>query len=407
MARIRSNPLRSSTLPTNTPKAPQTSTPPRASTLPTSTPTARPTTPATTSPATRPTTPGATSPAGRPTTPGATTPGATLTPGATNTPAAPNAGAPVKHPGAPAGGPTYSPWSQTTGAAGDVAVSGGDNKLTAPPMAQPNMYLDKTGRPFAKDAFGGTVSGNSTGSAQASTTAYSGNGQHHYSAQTEIQGPSASYQAQGAHAGRFGVTSGQVTANATSFKGQAQAGVSADTNSHAYTAAITGKAETGVGVTASANHDFNRHVGGYVKGEAKAGASAYAEGVATVDPRTATAMVSGQVGAGATAGVYGTAGGHLGRLHGSVTGGAVAGAAAQAGGKFGIENGFLKTGANVNAAAGVGTHVQADAALDLRHHIKPGIAAGLRPGIAAATGAAVPGQTLQPEQSWIQRHLPW
>ena len=252
-------------------------------------------------------------------------------PGA-NVPAA----TPPKHPGMPQGGPSYSPWSKTTGES--PSASGGENKLTAPAAAQPNMLVDKPGRPFQKDTFGGGQLSGNVGSAQASTTSYSGGGQHHYSAQAELQGPSAAYGVQGTHAGRFGVTSGQVTAEANSFKAQGQAGVSADTGSHAYTAALTGRVESGAGVTASASHDFNRHVGGYVKGDARASAAAYAEGVASLDPRTATAMVSGQVGAGATAGAYGTAGGHLGRLHGSVTGGVVAGAAAQAGGKFGLDD---------------------------------------------------------------------
>ncbi|HEX5748782.1 MAG TPA: hypothetical protein VFZ09_21250 [Archangium sp.] len=185
------------------------------------------------------------------------------------------------------------------------------------------------------------------------------------------------------------------------FKASAQAGVSADTKGHAYTAALTAKAETGVGVAASASHDFNRHVGGFIKG--KASATAYAEGVASVDPRTATALLSGQVGAAATAGAYGTAGGHLGRLHGSVTGGVVAGAAAQAGGKFGLENGFLKQSAELNAAAGVGTHLKSDVAVDLCHHIKPGIASGLRPGAAAASTVASPANTLEPEKSRVEK----
>ena len=313
-------------------------------------------------------------------------------------PGAPTATTP-KHPGMPQGAPSYTPWEKTSGES--LSGSGGENKLTNPAGATPNMLVDKPGRPFQKDAFGGQVSGN-VGSMQASTTAYNGGGVHHYSAQAELQGPSAAYQAQGTHAGRFGVTSGQVTAEANSFKGQAQAGVSLDRNSHAYTGALTAKAETGVGVTASANHDFNRHVGGYVKGDARASATAYAEGVASLDPRTATAMVSAQAGAAATAGAYATAGGHLGRLHGSVTGGVVAGAAAQAGGKFGLENGFLKQSAEVNAAAGVGTHLKSDVAVDLRHHIKPGIAEGLRPSLAGAAGVASPANALQPQASWIQ-----
>ncbi|WNG34284.1 hypothetical protein F0U61_12070 [Archangium violaceum] len=308
---------------------------------------------------------------------------------------------PVTHPGLPEGGPTYSPWSKTTGAASDVMVSGGGNKLTLPPGAKQNMLIDRPGNPFQKDAFGGKVSGG-LGSMQASTASYNGGGLHHYSAQAELSGPHASYEMQKVHAGRLGVTSAQLTAEANAFKAQAQAGVSADTKGHAYTAALTGKAETGVGVGASVSHDFNRHVGGYLKGEGKASATAYAEGVATLDPRTATAMLSGQVGAAATAGAYGTAGGHLGRLHGSVTAGAVAGVAAQAGGKLGLENGFLKHSADVNAAMGVGTHISTDAALDLRHHVKPGIAAGLRPSFATASGAASSSGVVQPEKSRLE-----
>ncbi|MCP3098662.1 hypothetical protein LZ198_07205 [Myxococcus sp. K15C18031901] len=309
---------------------------------------------------------------------------------------------PPKHAGMPEGGPSYSPWEKTTGAASDVMVSGGDNKLTAPAAARQDLLVDKPGRPFQKDTFGGgTLSGN-VGSMQASTTRYSGDGVHHYSAQAELNGPHAAFGLQKTHAGRLGVTSGQVTAEANTLKAQAQAGVSLDRNEHAYTAALTAKAETGVGVTASASHDFNRHVGGYVKGEAKASATAYAEGVASLDPKTATAMVSGQVGAAATAGAYATAGGHVGRLHGSVTAGAVAGAAAQAGGKVGLENGFLKQSADVNAAAGVGTHLKTDVAVDLRHHIKPGIASGLRPAAAAGLGVAAPSVALAPEKSRVE-----
>jgi hypothetical protein len=281
-------------------------------------------------------------------------------------------------------------------------VSGGDNKLTAPPGAKQNMLIDRPGNPFQKDAFGGKVSGN-LGSMQASTTSHSGGGLHHYSAQAELNGPHAAYELQKVHAGRLGVTTGQLTAEANALKASAQAGVSADTKGHAYTAALTAKAETGVGVAASASHDFNRHVGAFVKGEGKASATAYAEGVASVDPKTATALLSGQVGAAATAGAYGTAGGHLGRLHGSVTGGVVAGAAAQAGGKIGLENGFFKQSAEVNAAAGVGTHLKSDVAVDLRHHIKPGIAAGLRPGAAAAGVVASPANTLEPEKSRVEK----
>ncbi|QRK13218.1 hypothetical protein JQX13_26220 [Archangium violaceum] len=308
---------------------------------------------------------------------------------------------PVKHPGLPEGPATYSPWEKTTGQASDLMVGGGDNKLTLPPAAKQNMLIDKPGTSFQKDTFGGRVSGG-LGSMQASTASYNGGGLHHYSAQAELNGPHASYELQKVHAGRLGVSSTQLTAEANAFKAQAQAGVSADTKNHAYTAALTGKAETGVGVGASVSHDFNRHVGGYLKGEGKASATAYAEGVASLDPRTATAMLSGQVGAAATAGAYGTAGGHLGRLHGSVTAGAVAGVAAQAGGKLGLENGFLKHSADVNAAMGVGTHIKTDAALDLRHHVEPGIAAGLRPSLAGASAVASPAGTVQPEKSRLE-----
>ncbi|NVJ04809.1 hypothetical protein HUW63_06055 [Myxococcus sp. AM001] len=373
--RIGSTPPRSATFPAS--KPPQSKLPARASTFPTATPT-------------RPT---ATPPAATATRPTGTLPGA-------NAPAATEP-KPLKHPGMPEGAPSYSPWEQSTGRASDVMVSGGDNRLTAPAAAKQTMFVDKPGSPFQKDTFGGTVSGN-VGSMQASTASYSGGGVRHYSAQAELRGPYAGYEMQKTHAGRLGVTSGQVSAEANSFKGQAQAGVSLDRNEHAYTAALTAKAETGVGVTASASHDFNRHVGGYVKGEAKASASAYAEGVASLDPKTGTALLSGQVGAAATAGAYGTAGGHVGRLHGSVTGGVVAGAAAQAGGKFGLENGFLKHSADVNAAAGLGTHVKADVALDLRHHMQPGIAAGLRPALAGATSVASPPNAIAPEKSRVE-----
>ncbi|AEI68742.1 hypothetical protein [Corallococcus macrosporus] len=375
--RIGSNLSRSSSLPSSKPFQPKP--PARASTLP-----------------------GAT--AARPT---ATPLAATATPPAATaskppaTPTAPES-RPLKHPGMPEGQPSYSPWELSTGQASDVMVSGGDNKLTAPAAAKQHMYLDKPGRPFEKDTFGGGRLSGNVGSMQASTSSYSGGGVHHYAAQAELNGPHVGYELQKTHAGRLGVTSGQLTAEANTFKAQAQAGVSANRNDHAYTAALTAKAETGVGVGASASHDFNRHVGGYVKGEAKASATAYAEGVASLDPRTATAMLSGQVGASATAGVYGTAGGHLGRLHGSVTGGAVAGAAAQAGGKVGLENGFLKHSADVNAAMGLGTHVKSDVAVDLRHHLQPGIASGLRPSLGGATAVASPASTIEPEKSRVE-----
>ncbi|WP_228565215.1 hypothetical protein [Myxococcus sp. AB036A] len=96
---------------------------------------------------------------------------------------------------------------------------------------------------------------------------------------------------------------------------------------------------------------------------------------------------------------------HADRLHGSVTGGAVAGAAAQAGGKPGLENGFLRHSADVNAVAGVGTHVKADVAVDLRHYLKPGIAAGLRPALAGATSVASPASTIEPEKSRVEKFL--
>lgn len=380
--RIGSTPPRTATLPSST--RPQSKLPARASTLPASTPAATPTQPVATAPAVTATKPTVTPP-------GATAPAATDS-------------KPLKHPGMPEGAPSYSRWELSTGQASSVMVSGGDNKLTAPPAAKQKLFVDKPGSPFQKDTFGGTVSGN-VGSMQASTSSYSGSGVHHYSAQAELRGPHVGYELQKTHAGRLGVTSGQVSAEANTFKAQAQAGVSLDRNEHAYTAALTAKAETGVGVTASASHDFNRHVGGYVKGEASASASAYAEGVASLDPKMGTAMLSGQVGAAATAGAYVTAGGHVGRLHGSVTGGAVAGAAAQAGGKFGLENGFLKHSADVNAAVGVGTHVKADVAVDLRHHLKPGIAAGLRPALAGATSVASPASTIEPEKSRVEKFL--
>ncbi|RKH07882.1 hypothetical protein [Corallococcus carmarthensis] len=332
----------------------------------------------------------------------ASKPTATATKPTANAPAATES-KPLKHAGAPEGAPSYSPWEMSTGQASDVSVSGGDNKLTAPPAAKQTMFIDKPGSPFQKDTFGGGRLSGNVGSMQASTTSHSGGGVHHYSAQAEVQGPNAAFELQKTHAGRLGVSSAQLTGEANTFKAQAQAGVSADTNSHAYTAALTAKAETGVGVTASASHDFNRHVGGYVKGEAKASASAFAEGVATVDPKTATAMVSGNVGAAATAGAYATAGGHVGRVHGSVTAGAVAGAAAQAGGKFGLENGFLKHSADVNTAVGVGTHVKSDVAVDLRHHIKPGIASGLRPALGSAMSVPAPAIAIEPEKSGVEK----
>ncbi|WP_375772469.1 hypothetical protein NR798_16790 [Archangium gephyra] len=368
MPRIASTLPRSATLPT--PKTSQLTPPARANTLPS---------------------PAASSTASKP---------ATAKPAA-SAPAAPES-KPVKHPGAPEGGPSYSPWEKTTGQALDVMVSGGDNKLTPPPGAKQNMLIDRPGNPFQKDVFGGTASGN-LGSMQASTTSHHGGGLHHYSAQAELNGPHAAYELQKVHAGRLGVTTGQLTAEANALKAQAQAGISADTKGHAYTAALTAKAETGVGVAASASHDFNRHVGAYLKGEGKASATAFAEGVASVDPKTATALLSGQVGAAATAGAYGTVGGHVGRLHGSATAGVVAGAAAQAGGKIGLENGFFKQSADVNAAAGVGTHLKTDVALDLRHHIKPGIAAGLRPSLATASGVASSTGVVEPEKSRVEK----
>jgi hypothetical protein len=377
---------RSLNLPSSSPSRPQA--PARASTLPATPSPARPQAPGRAS--TLP--PSATSPL--PSKPAAATPGATA-------PQAPQA-TPLKHPGPLEGAPSYSPYSQSNGQADNLMISGGDNKLTAPPAAKQNMLIDRPGNPYQKDVFGGTVNAN-TGSMQASTTHQTGGGVFHHSAEAAINGPQASYQAQGTHAGRFGISSAQLTAEANAFRASGQAGISADRNNHAYTAALTGKAETGVGVTGSVSHDFNRHVGGYLKGEGKAGAGAYAEAVASLDPRTATAMLSAQAGASATAGVYGTAGGHLGRLHGSVTGGAVAGVAAQAGGKFGLENGFLKQSADVNTALGVGTHFKTDAALDLRHHIKPSIAEGLRPGLASAMGPAAPATALEPQKSGIER----
>ncbi len=387
--RIGSSPSRSSTLPSSLaskPKPPQ-----RANTLPSST-SARPTANAPT--ANRPT---ATPPAATPTRPTATPPAANAAPAVESKP--------LKHPAMPEGQPSFSPWENSAGVASDVMLSGGDNKLTAPVMANQHVFLDKPGRPFQKDTFGGGQLSGNIGSAQASATSYKGKEGFHYSAQGEVSGPSASFEMEKVHAGRLGVTSGRITGEATSFKAQGQAGVSANWSDHAYTAALTGKAETGVGVSGSVSHDFNRHVGGYIQGDAKASATAFAEGVATVDPRTATAMVSGQVGAAATAGAYATAGGHVGRLHGSATVGAVAGAAAQAGGKVGLENGFWKTSADVNAAAGVGTHMKTDVAFDLRHHMAPGIAAGLRPSLAGATAVASPSSTIEPEKSRVEKFL--
>jgi hypothetical protein len=310
---------------------------------------------------------------------------------------------PSPHAGMPEGAPSYTPWERSTGESSNLAVGGGDPKLTPPPAARQNLLVDKPGHPFQKDTFGGgKVSGN-LGSMQVSTARHSGEGVHHASAQAELRGPHAAFELSKTHAGRLGVTSGQLTAEANSFTARAQAGVSVDTKEHVYTGAVTAKAETGVGVAASASHDFNRHVGAFVRGEAKASATAYAEGVATLEPKTATAMVSAQVGAAATAGAYATAGGHVGRLHGSVTAGAVAGAAAQAGGQFGLDKGFLKHSADVHTAVGVGTHVKSDVAVDLRHHLKPGVASGLRPALAGATSVASPASTLEPEKSRVEK----
>lgn len=310
----------------------------------------------------------------------------------------------LKHPALPEGGPKYSPLVQNTGDAGVLMATGGTNKLTAPQSADPKKYLDKPGTTHQKDMFGGTGKA-SLGSAQASTIHHHAGGVIQHSAQAEVNGPNASFQAQKTHAGRMGITSAQVTGEATAFKGQAQAGFQADNKNHAYAAAVTGRAETGVNVTGSLTHDVNRHVGGYLKGEAKAGAAAFAEAAAAVNPKAGTALLSAQAGAGATAGVYGTAGGHVGRLHGSATAGLVAGAAAQAGGKLGLENGFLRHTAAVNAAAGVGTHLKTDVALDVRHHLKPSLAEGLRPGLAVATGVGSPASALKPEKSKLEKAL--
>lgn len=310
---------------------------------------------------------------------------------------------PLKHPAMPEGGPKYSPLDLSTGETG-LGVTGGDNKLKPPPAAKQNVLIDKPGNPLEKDVFGGTLKAN-TGSIQASTTHYSGEGVHHHSVQAEVQGPHASYEFQKDHVGRLGTTSAQVTAEVNTLKAQAQAGVSADTKSHAYTASLTAKAETGVGVTASLSHDVNEYVGGYLKGEAKASASAVAEGTASFDPKTGTAMLAGQVGAAAIAGAYGTAGGHVGRLHGSITAGAVAGAAAQASGKVGLENGFLTHSADVSAAVGVGTHVKSDVALDVRHHEKPGVASGLRMSQAVLGGVGSPASVPERPKSSVEKLL--
>ena len=142
-------------------------------------------------------------------------------------------------------------------------------------------------------------------------------------------------------------------------------------------------------VTASASHDFNRHVGGYVKGEAKASATAFAEGVAPWIRRRHGAAL-GPGGRGRHGGCVrhgGRARGPAARLGHRGRGGGRGGPGR---GKLGLENGFLKHSAEVNAAAGVGTHLKTDVALDLRHHIKPGIASGLRPSLAAAAGRGLP-----------------
>ncbi|WP_224372640.1 hypothetical protein [Hyalangium versicolor] len=311
-------------------------------------------------------------------------------------------GAPIKHPGVPLGvGPAYVPSLKNTGQAGNLMIgtpTAGDNKIAAPPNATQNVLLNKPGSPFQKDAFGGTVQSN-VGSAQASTTHHNGGGVFHHAAQAELSGPHASYAWQGAHSGPLGVSSAQCTAEANSFKANAQAGVSTGMKNQAYPLALTSKAETGVGVTASASHDFNPHFGAYLKGQGKASLGAYAEATAALDPKTATALLSAQAGAGATAGAYATLGGHLGRLHGSVTAGAVAGVAAQASAKIGMENGFLRHSADVTAALGVGTHIKTDAAIDLRQHVTPGVASGLRANLATASGVASPAGVVQPEKS--------
>ena len=281
---------------------------------------------------------------------------------------------PLPAPGPQEGGIKHSLLDKSNGEA--PQISGGDAKFKAPQGALQNVLVDKQVAAKEVDVFGGKAK-TQLGSAQVSTTHHSGPGEHLHSVQAELSGPSASFEAQKEHVGRLGTSSAQVSAEAHLLKAQAQAGVHADTQTHAYTAAVTAKAETGVGVKASVSHDINEHVGAYATGEAKASAAAVLEGTASFDPKNGTALLEGKVGAGATAGAYGTVGGHLGRLSASLKAGAVAGAAASAGGSVGMDKGKFKLASDVNAAVGVGTHVTAEVALDTSHHAKPDIKQGL------------------------------
>ena len=44
-----------------------------------------------------------------------------------------------------------------------------------------------------------------------------------------------------------------------------------------------------------------------------------------------------------------------------------------------------------------------DVAVDLRHHLKPSVAEGLRPSLASATAVGSPASAVQPEKSKLEK----
>jgi hypothetical protein len=278
-------------------------------------------------------------------------------------------------PGAPVGA-ALNPIKEASSSSGKPVSLAGSAPFQAAPGAQLNARFDAQGAKVEKNTLGGTLKAQ-TGSATLSTVNHHANGAHQQYVQGEVNGPKASFVANTQHAGRLGTTTAQFSAEANVLKLQGQAGYSIDTKNQQFMANASAKAETSVGVAGHVNHDFNEHVSVYGKGTAKASALAVAEGTASFDPKNRTALLSGKVGAGATAEANATFGGHVGRLSASVTLGAVAGAAASASGKVGLERGKFQLTSDVKTAVGVGTHIKTELALDTRHRPKPSIKQGL------------------------------
>lgn len=236
------------------------------------------------------------------------------------------------------------------------------------PGAKLETRFETEGPKVEKVALGGVLAAQTGGVKVSTVNHHAKGGMHQQGVQVDVSGPGASYTASFNKQSALGETSGQVAALATS-NAQAQAQYTVDTKNHVYSASASARANVSAGVVAEAQHDFNGvDASVYAKGSAKAGASAAAEGRVTVDPKNRTFVLSGKVGAAATAEASATFGGHIGRLSAKVEMGAVAGAAATAGGEVSYQKGKLHIASEVKTATGVGSRLKTEVTLDTSSH---------------------------------------